>query len=452
MATKSKLKSQIRNVLVRVPYAGRVVLGTYHQVALLRRQVASRLNALRSPQLPDADTVYWIDPARIVYHTNYSGGDERKPAKDRVFGHERDRGKVIGGNWDISDFKFDDLQITQAIYSRIHEGTPWQKTTFYGDTLRTVAEKGVAGWGIDSESALEAHCKGIDALIDSIRTLGYRLNHEVEIPGERKGLDSHPRYTAEISVNIGRTGRFFFQDGRHRLAVAKALGLPRVPVKVLVRHQQWNEFREFVRTLSRGGGASSHSGELYQNALHPDLQDIPAGHACEDRLAAIKAHVQPGQGDALDIGCNLGYFCHGLEELGYSCYAVEYLPQVAMAADKIRIAEDKKFRVLTGDFFELSAAPPLRGRKFSVVLALNIFHHFLKREETFLKLRQWLGTLDAETMIFEPHVASEAQMAGAYTNFGPDEFVKFILDNSTLRHAEPIHRCSDGRVVYKLWR
>jgi hypothetical protein len=43
-------------------------------------------------------------------------------------------------------------------------------------------------------------------------------------------------------------------------------------------------------------------------------------------------------------------------------------------------------------------------------------------------------------------------MKGAHVNFGPREFVDFILSKSSLRHAELIERCSDGRVIYKLWR
>jgi hypothetical protein len=299
---------------------------------------------------------------------------------------------------------------------------------------------------------LDERCQFLDRLIESIRRNGFKLSHEVQLQGEDKGLAAHPRVGSEITVNIGRNGHYLFQDGRHRLAIAKMLGIPHVPVKVLVRHAQWVEFRHFMKSLARSGGASSRANELYQNPTHPDLQDIPSVHGCEDRFDAIKKAIVPNGGTLLDIGANLGYFCHRFEDLGYSCVAVELLPQVALAADRIRVAESKNFTVIAEDLFSVMKKEPICGRKLDVVLALNIFHHFLKRKETFESFAQWLGDLNAEMMIFEPHCADEPQMIGAYSNFQEQQFVEFILERSVLKHSEIIHRCDDGRPIYRLWR
>lgn len=451
MATLSKLKRRIRDQLEHMP-GGSAAVGIYHRIALMKRQAASKLHAQRSSDQPDPDQVYWISPARIVYHTNYTQGDVSKPPKDRVFDQDKDRGRISGGSWDKSDYKFDDLEIVQAIYARIHRGVEWADTPFYCGILRDLGAGRRVGWLIESESDLKAHCERIDKLIASIRSQGYRVNSDVVLDGERKGISGHPRFAHEVSVNVSRSGQYLFQDGRHRLAIAKALNVESIPVKVLVRHSQWSQFRQYVRSLSLSGGAAARRGELYQNPIHPDLQDIPAAHACQDRWVAIKGCVGPGTGNVLDVGCNLGYFCHGLEDLGYSCYGVEYLPQVALAADEIRIAEGKRFRVLTNDLFVAANQEPLSGMQFRMVLALNIFHHFIKKQETLEKLRLWLNKLDADMMIFEPHVSTESQMVGAYANFDNEEFVRFIIENSSLQHSEMIHRCEDGRSVYKLWR
>ena len=72
--------------------------------------------------------------------------------------------------------------------------------------------------------------------------------------------------------------------------------------------------------------------------------------------------------------------------------------------------------------------------------------------DTHDKLAAWLKGLDVDVMIFEPHRSAERQMAGAYANYDEREFVDFILASSVLEHAELVHRCSDGRPVYKLWR
>jgi hypothetical protein len=387
-----------------------------------------------------------------VLHTNYTGGGSNVAPKDRVFDRQRDRGKVRGGSWDISDFKFDDLDITRALRSRIEEGLEWRATAFYSRMREELQRHESKSWGLRSVEDLDERCRYLDQLIESIRTNGFKLSHEVQLQGEDKGLAAHPRFGSEILVNIGRDGQYLFQDGRHRLAIARTLGIAKVPVKVLVRHAQWAEFRHYMKSLARGGGASSHANQLYQNPCHPDLQDIPSEHGCEDRFNAIQKNVAPNGGTLLDLGANLGYFCHRFEDLGYSCFALELLPQIALAADRIRIAEGKKFTVLADTIFAAMTKEPLRGRKFDIVLALSIFHHFLKERHTFEQFTKWLSELNADVMFFEPHCADESQMIGAFRNLQEQEFVDFVCATSVLKHSELIHRCEDRRPIYRLWR
>jgi hypothetical protein len=448
----SHVKRSISSQLRRLPGEGHAVFTAYRQMVLLKRKARGKLRAIRNKALPDPETVYWIDPQRIVRHTNYAPAGTQLAPKDRVFHPEKDRGAVYGGDWDVSDFKFDDLAVTRALYDRVRHGRAWRDTEYYAQMLADIRERQGASWGVRNEADLDARCAYLDRLIESIRERGFKQNHEVLLAGETKGIGGDPRYGAEISVNIGRHGEYLFQDGRHRLAIAKALGIAQVPVKVLVRHRQWVEFREFLRSLAEQGGGSSRPNQLYQNPVHPDLQDFAVAHGCEDRFAAMRKWIEPGPGQLLDIGANLGYFCHRFEELGYSGFAVELVPQCALAADKLRIAEGRKFTVICQDLFQAAEEAPLRGQHFKVVLALNIFHHFLKRKERFDKFKQWLGRLQVDTMIFEPHCSAESQMLGAYANFGEQQFVQFILENSCLNRAELIHRCEDGRPMYRLTR
>jgi hypothetical protein len=428
------------------------LVDAYRRAVLLQRKVGTKLRTVLGADLPDPDTVYWIDPARIVRHTNYAGAGSGLAPKDRVFDARRARGKVIGGNWDRSEFRFEDLDVYDAIRRRIEHGVDWRSTELHRRLADELASRGSTSWNIRSREDLERHFTRLDRLIASIRAHGFKRSHEIALAGEDKGLDGDAQYGAEIAVNVGRDGHYYFQDGRHRLAIAKLLGIPRVPVKVLVRHSQWVEFRQFVRSLAEGGGAASRSGELYQNPVHPDLQDIPSAHGCEDRFEAIRGSVPHGPGTFLDVGANLGWFCHRFEELGYDCTAIELLPQVALAAERIRDAEDRRFRIVQGDLFATMGAPPLRGRHFDLVLALSIFHHFIKRPEMHAKFQHWLGELNADAMLFEPHRPEEPQMAGAYRNYDERAFVDFILQHSCLNRAQLLHRCDDGRPIYLLRR
>ena len=434
----SRLKLALRGTLKKLPSEGRPFFEAYWRLKILKKQVRDKLNATMKQDLPDPEEVYWIDPARIEFHTEYQSGSSVVPLEDRVFHPTRDQGCVFGGSWDLSTHRFDELEVAKAISQRIQAGTDWRETAFYSTLLGQLRSKGATHWEIRSQADLDARCDYLDRLIDSIRQQGFLQNHEVVVDGGNGTIDRHPRYSAEVTVNIGRDGRYLFQHGRHRLSVARALKVPIIPVKVLVRHEKWVEFRHSLRTL-----------ELYQNPIHPDLQDLPFAHGCEDRFEKIRPHiVEPGA--MLDVGANLGYFCHKFEDLGFQCFAVETKPATASAADRIRIAEGKHFEIITNDIFAAMRQTPLQ-RHYRVVLALSILHHFLKDSDTFESLQRWLQMLDVDQMFFEPHCPDESQMIGAHANFDESQFVKFILENSRLTHAELIHRCDDGRPIFRLW-
>ena len=90
---------------------------------------------------------------------------------------------------------------------------------------------------------------------------------------------------------------------------------------------------------------------------------------------------------------------------------------------------------------------------FAVVLALNIFHHFLKTDALHEQLERFLGRLRAEVILFEPHRHDPpGQMTGAFRNYGPDEFVEFVKRHSGMTHGEHLGVARDGRPLYKLSR
>jgi hypothetical protein len=435
-----EIKRAARSTVRRLPDEGRAVTNAYKQLVVLQRVAATKLGAFRAaPSGIDPERVYALDSARILFVTN-------KVPEQRALDPHTARDKVYGGSWDRATQRFDDLPLAKAIRERVSFATDWAKTDYYSKTLAGEILAGAeAESGLRSQAELDEHCARLDRLIAAAREGG--------LPnGGSAGSSADERYPLEIGVNIDRDGRYLFNDGTYALAIAKALRLPQVPVKVRVRHRQWMEFRNFMWSLSDGRGAAIRAKHLYQNPVHPDLQDIPAAHSCEDRFEAAR-HVVPRRGGLLlDIGANLGYFCHRFEELGYTCCAVESEPLNTRAADKIRIAEGKNFKVITGDIFAVTGEEPLRGKHWEVVLAFNIFHHFLKQKATYDKLTAWLKSLNVDVMIFEPHRRGEPQMVGAYANYDEREFVDFILSNSVLQRSELVHRCTDGRPIYKLWR
>ena len=107
-------------------------------------------------------------------------------------------------------------------------------------------------------------------------------------------------------------------------------------------------------------------------------------------------------GTLLDIGANWGYFCHRFEDAGFQCYAVEASFREYYFLDKLRVAENRSFAAIHASIFEF-----WEKSEFDVVVALSIFHHFLKTENEYEKLVSFLRRLRTRVLFFEPHLADE---------------------------------------------
>ncbi|MCJ7633546.1 class I SAM-dependent methyltransferase, partial [Candidatus Bathyarchaeota archaeon] len=339
--------------------------------------------------------------------------------------------------WDISDKKFTDLDLYKALQKRKLEGSKWQDTDFYKGVLKKI-ESGDFVCELRSRNDLDKRCEYLDWLYDKIKIEGHVLS-----------LNNYDKNTAfdEIDVNIGRDGKYLLQNGIDALSIANTLGIKNVPVRVFVRHKEWWELRKLVISYAK----HISDGKLYQPIVHPDLADIPYNlptHNYEMLTEAIKSHKHTKGGVMLDIGANIGFFCHKFEDLGYTCYGIEQDPATFQILEKIRIAEDKKFVAINKSIFDVEF---VKITQFEVVLALNIFHHFLKRKTLYLELIDLLKNLKTNEIFFEPHLVQEDFMKDAYVNYNPYEFVEFILQHTRLSLSEVVHTDPSGRIVFHLF-
>jgi hypothetical protein len=225
--------------------------------------------------------------------------------------------------------------------------------------------------------------------------------------------------------------------------MAKIAGIEKVPVKITVRHAQWEMFKKEIEQY-----ASKNGGRVYTALTHIDLQQIPV-HYSEIRWQMIRDNIGEGNKNVLDIGAHWGYFCHKLEDAGFRCFAVEIDEENLHFLGKLRKAEKKEFAIITKSIFDLAREGPL---KYDIVLALAIFHHFIKEQRTFEKLKFLLHGLDVNEMYFEPHLPDEPEMQGSYLNPSPQEFVDFIISNSCLNNYRLLGYCEEGKPLFKLWR
>jgi len=244
-----------------------------------------------------------------------------------------------------------------------------------------------------------------------------------------------------FKVGVGRFGEFMLLDDIFQISLFIIISIKKIPIEVVLRHPLWIKFSsEFLRF-------QSVHGELYQPLIHPDLR-FESSYT-DQRFLIIQENLAITNGALLDIGANLAYFCHKFEDLGFDCYAVEIRPSNVHYMKKLRDIEGKKFKIINKSIFDLT-----EKIDFDIVIAFNIFHHFLREKDLYQKLIAFLTRLKVKVIYFQPHDPTEELMRNAYVNFDNEQFVKFIIKNSSLNKFELITKQTDGRnrPIYKIFK
>jgi hypothetical protein len=260
------------------------------------------------------------------------------------------------------------------------------------------------------------------------------------------------RPSADIFVRIGRQGQILCEAHAASviaLSVARLTNRSETVGVISFRHKSWQEIRKKFFVLS-GSAFSEGHGTLYQQLWHPDLKDIPHLHKGDDRAAFIEAAAGEGQaGAVLDIGANLGFFCHRLEDLGYRCHAIE---NSAILVDYMRLLRDIEGKTFTATCTSIlgRSMDSICSQEYDLVLALAIFHHFLKKEQTYKQLKRLLQNLKMKRMVLQTHNPEESQMRNSYKNFDPDAFADHIVSLTCLTRRQFMGKTSEGRHVYLL--
>lgn len=201
-----------------------------------RRQ--RRMERLYGP-IPHALTLRWVDPVAV-----------RRVSETRPEEKWRDAGTIVGGDWDRGGMPFEETVYYRGLHERFVAGRDWESTAFYRQVAADIAD-GKAPWGCRSLGAFDDRCEAIDALYASIAEHGYRTKREILAnPDPYPVTDgftlTHTSPLArvdEVAVDVARDGTLLFVDGRHRLAIARILGIPEIPVRIVKRHLAWQRRR-----------------------------------------------------------------------------------------------------------------------------------------------------------------------------------------------------------------
>jgi cyclopropane fatty-acyl-phospholipid synthase-like methyltransferase len=162
-------------------------------------------------------------------------------------------------------------------------------------------------------------------------------------------------------------------------------------------------------------------------------------------MELISQNLPYDSGSVLDIGSNWGYCCHGFQALGYNCTAVESSPLNLYFLKKLRRAENREFEVIDGSILGIN-----QNMNYDITLALNIFHHFIKTQDTYERFVNWLRHLETKVLFFQPHSYHEPQMNGSLRNFKPEDFVRFIREKGGFRTSKQIGIADDNRLIFMM--
>lgn len=221
---------------------------------------------------PDAYQLRYVDPASISHVV----------APGFHVDHSRAGTHIKGGDWDRRitdepltyhgkyDEAFDEQQLVPfenfVLYDSVVEhadhGVPWEETEFYQWAL---VDRKHDSWRFKTREAVKDRFAYMTQLYRDMKREGYKTQTEFD--------DSPMRYPPEydeVLVDVGRDGRLFLDDGRHRLCFAKVLGFDSIPVRVFVRHEQWQRLRKRVATE----GIDPRDVTDTIEPDHPDLRDV----------------------------------------------------------------------------------------------------------------------------------------------------------------------------------
>jgi hypothetical protein len=348
-AVLQSLNARFRRILLTRPALYWTVVPAYRRFQRALGRLFLRASGTPSDDLLDIDRDVDIAPGAVrdVCGLPFSVLRSKGP------------GWVLGGDWDRDTAKFaDDLRYI-AIRDVMTRGTPWEQTESYQQAVERI-DRGTPVWYCRTRAEYDQRCRAVEALYHQIETNGYLSQRQLR---ERRPAVVVVGRGDEVSVAIGRGGEFLFMDGAHRLAIAKLLDVPSIPVEVRLRHADWMAFR-----LELAAYCAAHGGMAPQPLLHPDLETVPPSPGWDAAYDLIARDLDDPPAAIVDLEARWGYMCHRLEAAGSECVAVETDSRDRAFLALLRRACSRRFMVLG----ELKlAALPEKARRHAVVLALT---------------------------------------------------------------------------------
>jgi len=244
---------------LRSPITAAPLQRLYHEFAPALYRGLYRTDVHELPVPVDPFSVRFVDPRNVSTITG-------RPFPTRV--RLRDElGSVRAGDWDRRrtplkpsrethpdslleteyylhvppSNRFEDSIFHQSMVAHFERGRPWKETEFVRKTLCVLEEEPYTWHGCRTEADVRDRCARIDELYATIDEEGYLSQRTLMFSTGEYAMSFLELLRNEVLVDVGRDGELLFVDGRHRLSIAKFLGLDAIPVVIVTRHREWVE-------------------------------------------------------------------------------------------------------------------------------------------------------------------------------------------------------------------
>ena len=370
------------------------------------------------------EPVFWIDPQQINQVANFTKGvygEKGAFLTKSQFRAERDRLREKGhdpGDWDLTPRPFSKEPFFDVIFA-------WDNGSDYKQTRSWKGS--VDKWGEEKAEVVFARWR---KMYEDMKENGYRAKNAAS------------PWNEYVLVYIGRTGELLFYQGRHRLTMAQHLGIESIPVKVGLRHTEWHNFRKAVQKY-----ASTHNGQIYSPIKHPDFATFTTKWT-DYRGDLILQYINPASHTVLDIGAHWGYFSELLAETGRFCIAIEKAQSMFYFLHMVSRMHGKAgFNVVNSGINQFLQD---NGGRFDCVIALNIFHHFLKDVAGWNMLVDVAENLNCNEMFFQmANDKTLGKFGGGWKKTA--DVLALLSSKAGLKNQKEIGR-EHNRTIYHLTR
>lgn len=332
--------------------------------------------------------------------------------------------EVFSGDWDCHTLDFEDNIVYDSLKKLFLQNVDWSETKLYSFISNNLNTGNIL-WNCDSEDVIKNRENYLRKLYDHI-------NETKNIPNGHFEED-------DILVSINRNGEFLFaKNGTHRLSIAKILGLKRIPVRIYRVHEDWTNYKLDVENLCQ----KLWNGRTYQNLPHPDFSEIETMWP-DERFEILHNNTEYKNGSLVDIGSLFGNICYQAELEGYTCTAIETDEVYLRVMKKLHSSYNMSYQIVEKSFLDVET-------NFDIVVAFNIFHHFLKTESLYNSFKRYLNKIKFNEMFIQVHHTSENQMNDAFINLSPEEFVNFVASETNKNNIKYLSEFRE-RKIYKIF-